>query len=381
MPFIDLTLGTPLPRFFPSDQIAGAVKSLYENGSFDRILGYGAHINGDLALRERIIHLRPEYAGFGPDDILITFGSTDAIDLFFRNTLESGDVVVVENPTYKWAIKDILRCGASVVTVPVDADGMQVELFESMLRRDVFLAAKIKSVYTIPNFHNPTGACMSDDRRQLLVDLSKRYGFLILEDDPYYEFAYENGALRSLLDVDPDKQVVQICTFSKLMAPGIRLGWMATKNPLLPDICSRKHNASNPFLSSVVGKLLENDDYWSHLNRSMQYYRESLNIFTELVENRAGGFEYFAPNGGFYVLLNLPGGVKESDFIEQCALSGVKVMAGGGFFYDKTDTATIRLSFASVSHDDLSTACGVLNSVLKKISGVQNRGSNSYKPH
>ena len=365
MQLIDLTIGMPFPEFFPSKYIASVTESLHRNNHYTDSLKYGSYIKGDPYLRGQISRLRCEYSDLSLDNIFITFGSTDAIDLFFRNTLLHGDIVVTENPTYKWAIKDIAKCGAKIVSIPMDKNGMKVELLQSKLERDESLAAKLKAVYTIPTFHNPTGISMSNDRRHLLVKLSKKYDFLILEDDPYYSFSYTNEKFRSLLDLDKDRQVIQICTFSKVMAPGLRLGWMATKNRVLEDICLYKYNASNPFLSAVVAELLKNEDYRTHLERCINYYAESLNIFKKLVENQSGGFQYFVPKGGFYIFLELPAGIEEIGFVDFCISQGVKVMPGSGFFCNKPRSASVRVSFTSVSHDDLKIACKVLNRALK----------------
>ena len=232
---IDFSSGSGDSRQFPADEFRKVLQAVMRRDDI-AALDYGEG-SGYAPLREGIAHiLASQGLQADPENILITAGSQQAIFLVSQVLLKPDDFVLVENPTYSIAIELFHRLGFQVIGVPMDGQGMQVEKLENLLQQ-----YHPKLIYTIPNFHNPTGTCLSNPRRRQLIVLADRYNVPILEDDFVGDLRYEGHSQPSLKALDPGGQVIYVSTFSKMLMPGLRIGFIVANRPVYGSLLNFKH--------------------------------------------------------------------------------------------------------------------------------------------
>src|SRR5215213_2850414 len=245
-------LGTPHTSLLPLDSLVQASRELL-NTNQAACLSYG-EVQGSSALREEILALHQSYyPRCSTDQLLLTYGVTEAITLAARALLKPGDVVMVEAPTYHWALPEFTSLGAKVLQIPMDDDGMNVDLLESELERVQRAGLRTRLIYCMPTFHNPTGATLSLTRRLQMLDVAERFEAVILEDDPYFQLRHRGSELPSTIALDETGVVIHAGTFSKVVAPGVRLGWALTRSrELMQSLLYLKPNGTNPFVAATL---------------------------------------------------------------------------------------------------------------------------------
>jgi 2-aminoadipate transaminase len=283
---------------------------------------------------------------------MVTSGGIDAITLIAKSMLDSGDSVVVEEPSYVGAVTGFTSFDGTVLGVPIDAEGLDVAAFARLL----YGGARPKLVYVIPEHQNPTGWTLSTDRRLALVELCRRYGVLIVEDVAYRELGFTGDVAPSLWSLAPDV-VVQIGTFSKTFFPGVRLGWAAGPGEIIAQLVFAKQN-SDQCAGALGQRLLEEfvraGYYDEHLARARTLYRRR----AAAMEAALG--EHFAatpatwshPDGGFFCWLRLPG-VDTTALAARARDADVAFVPGAGFFAGCADSEHLRLSYSRVSEPDI----------------------------
>jgi len=312
---ISLAGGLPAPELFPVDEYRRAFEYVLETDG-PLALQYGPS-EGYRPLRAFIAQ---RLAGAGiscsVDDILITNGSQQALDLIGKILLNPGDQVMVENPTYLGALQAFNQYQASYTVVPMDEDGMIVDDVERQLaaQRSSPGARPIKFIYAVPNFQNPTGRSLSGPRRRQLVQIASHYGVPIIEDDPYGELRYEGEPLPSLKSLDTDGTVIYLGTFSKILAPGFRLGWIVATEQAFESLLHGKQPAdlhTGMAQQMATYQVVQSGFLEPHVLKIRDFYRERRDVML-----RALG-EYFPPQahfthpaGGLFVWAELPRGRK-----------------------------------------------------------------------
>ena len=281
------------------------------------------------------------------DELLITSGAIEALELVGKSFLDRGDVVVVEGPTYVGAIMAFRSFEAEVVAVPMDEHGLQVDELERLLAQGL----RPKLVYTIPDHQNPAGVSLSSERRALLVELARRHGFLIVEDVAYRELGFEDDAPPSLWSLAPDA-VVQTGTTSKTFFPGVRLGWAVGPAEVAAQLVAAKQNTDQ--CAGALGQRLF-EEYvrrgWidDQLARSRTLYqRKCERMLAALERSMPSDARWTHARGGFFSWLTLPEGVDAADLAKQAAERGVGVVPGSLFFPDGRGGNNVRLSFSMV---------------------------------
>src|SRR6266702_2661882 len=236
---ISLAGGLPAPELFPVDEYRRAFEWVLESDGA-QALQYGPS-EGYRPLRTLVAE---RLSGFGIscefDDILITNGSQQALDLMGKILLDPGDAVLVEKPTYLGALQAFNQYQASYAVVPMDEDGMRVDEVERVLSQGASSGQRVKLIYALPNFQNPTGRSLSLERRRRLVELADHFGVPIVEDDPYGELRYEGDPLPTLKSLDTHASVIYLGTFSKILAPGFRLGWIVASPEVMETLLHGK---------------------------------------------------------------------------------------------------------------------------------------------
>ncbi len=338
------------PRLFPVDSFR---KSMQETLKDDGIsaLQYGAP-GGYFPLRNAIAHvLASQGIQTQAENILITSGSQQAMSLVLQLLMQPGDVVLVESPTYAVAL-DLFRAhGLRIVAIPVDEEGMVVDELEAVLQR-----YHPKLIYTIPNFHNPTGTCMNGRRRRMLVALADRYNIPILEDDFVGDLRYEGAAQPALKALDPGGRVIYISTFSKMLMPGLRVGFMIAEGPIFETLISRKHVhdlATSNLIQHALNSYVTVGRYQSHLRRSVRLYRKRRDTMVDAIRRYLPTAEFHTPYGGLFVWLKLPD-VSAEELLKRSVKQGIAFAPGHRYYADRTTGAHyLRLNFAMLQPNEI----------------------------
>jgi 2-aminoadipate transaminase len=340
--------GFPDPETFPAERAAAIMQELASAG--DTTAFQYAPTRGLAGTRDAMASRIEALQGTRPadDELLVTSGGIEALELVSKSFLDRGDVVVVEGPTYLGAIMAFRGFEAQVEAVPLDDDGLDVGELASRLAGGL----RLKLLYTIPDHQNPAGVTLSAERRTGLVDLARRYGFLIVEDVAYRELGFDGSALASLWSLGPDV-VVQAGTTSKTFFPGVRLGWAAGPAEIVAQLVSAKQNTDQ--CSSALGQRLF-EEYarrgWidEQLVRSRALYaRRCGRLLAALERSMPAGVDWTHPRGGFFSWLTLP--VDAADLARRAVEQGVAIVPGAPFFPDGRGTMNMRLSFSNVGDE------------------------------
>jgi 2-aminoadipate transaminase len=336
--------GAPAEDLLPVDRLREATAAAWGDGA--AALSYG-ETEGYRPLRELIVaRMAALGAPATADEILLVNGSQEGMDVVGRALLEPGDMVLVEAPTFPDAIRLFESYEAEVVGVPMDGEGIVVDELAALLDR---LPHPPKFLYTIPTFQNPTGITMSLPRRQALATLARERGLLLVEDDPYSAFRYDGEPLPPLRAFDPGS--VYLGTFSKTIAPGIRVGWISAPQPLYDTLFRVKEvmSISNDRIMPRVVFHAAQGFLDEHVDRARLVYKERrdtlLRAMDEYLPPQAA---WTVPEGGFFVWIDLPAGTDTDALLEAAAESGVIFLPGSWFYPARATTNGLRLSFSAL---------------------------------
>jgi GntR family transcriptional regulator / MocR family aminotransferase len=331
-------------------------------------LEYGED-NGYAPLRATVAKvLSSQGLQIDPENILITAGSQQSLALVTQLLLKPGDAVLVENPTYSGALNLFKALNLKVVGIPVDEKGLQVDRLEKLLQQ-----IHPRLLYTIPNFQNPTGTCMSSPRRLQLISLADRYNLPILEDDYVGDLRYEGRALPSLKSLDPGGRVIYVSTFSKMLMPGLRVGFLAAEGPVYDRLVAHKR-VNDLTTSNLIQRALEAyvtvGRYQVHLQRSCQVYRKRRDAMLEAVERwLPEGVQVSKPQGGLFLWLRLPEGISSEALLPFAFQEGVAFAPGENFFLEKkAGSGFIRVNFAAHEPETIHIGMKRLRKAMKRIS-------------
>jgi 2-aminoadipate transaminase len=339
--------GFPDPRTFPRERAAALLAEFAEAGEssafqYAPTRGLAGPLDAIAGRIEALQGRRP-----ADDELLITSGAIEALELVGKAFLDRGDLVVVEGPTYLGALMAFRGFGADITVVPIDDDGLQVDELERRLADGV----RPKLVYSIPDHQNPAGVSMAAERREALVELARRHGFLVFEDVAYRELRFGDDDLPSLWSLGPDV-VVQAGTTSKTFFPGVRLGWAAAPAPISAQLVSAKQNTDQ--CAGALGQRLFEEyarrgwiDEQLAASRAL-YRRKSELMLAALGRTMPEGVRWTTPNGGFFSWLTLPEGGDAALLARRAVEEGVGIVPGSLFFPDGRGGDNVRLSFSLV---------------------------------
>ncbi len=301
-----------------------------------------------------------------PDEVMMLAGSQQGIDLTARVFLDPGDIVVLEEPTYFPAIQVMKRAGARIMTVPVDDQGMRVDVLEQLLER-----YRPKLIYTIPTYQNPTGAEMPLARRKRLVDLACRYNVMVLEDDAYGDLCYEDSQPPLLKALDGTGHVIYLSTFSKNVYSGLRLGWIVADSKVVRQFSSAKQLMdlhSSSLSQWMIERFVVCGGMEAHLRRICAAYHERRDIMLAALERYApDGMTWNIPKGGYYVWCRLPEGVTANALVPKSAEQGVAFIPGAPFFASGAGDDFIRLNFTFAPKDKINEGVRRLSLAMQSI--------------
>jgi GntR family transcriptional regulator/MocR family aminotransferase len=305
---------------------------------------------------------------------LITAGSQQAISLVSQLLLKPGDTILVESPTYSGALELFRALDFDVVGIPVDKQGMQVETLERLLQQH-----HPKLIYTIPNFHNPTGTCLSNARRRELIVLADRYNIPILEDDFVGDLRYDGRTQPSLKALDPGGRVIYASTFSKMLMPGLRVGFLLIEGPVYESLVNFKR-VNDLATSTLIQRALEAyvtvGRYQAHLRRSCQMFRKRRDAMVAAIRRYLpAGVQFDTPQGGLFLWVRLPDKISSVDLLPLACKEGVDFVPGNRFFPDGIQGRdSMRLNFAVQTPDEIEEGVKRLGRAVKKLNDSKQTG-------
>ncbi len=342
--------GFPDPEFLPREDLAGIAARLIA-GDPGVALQYSA-TEGLAGTREYLSGRLAQTQGLAPApaELLITSGGIDCLELLAKSHIDPGDAVIVEAPTYLGAISAFAGYEAELHGVPVDADGMRVDELAAELSRGL----RPKLLYTIPDYQNPTGYSLSLARRHELIELARRYGFLIVEDVAYRDLNFGELPPPTLWSLAPDV-VLQAGTFSKVFTPGFRLGWAVGPASVIRWLTVAKQNSDQ--CSGALGqRMLEEYGRSGQLDRCItavrpRYARRAALVAEALARHMPDGSTWTTPNGGFYIWLTVPGGIDTAALAASARAKQVAYVPGRPFYLGDQGQSQIRLAYSRVADD------------------------------
>lgn len=353
-------------HLFPAEDFRKVLQTVMRRDGI-AALDYGEP-NGHAALRETITYiLASQGLQTQAENVLITAGSQQALSLVSQLLLKPKDVILVESPTYSGALELFRALDFEVVGVPVDGQGMQVEVLEKLLQQH-----HPKLIYTIPTFHNPTGTCLSVARRRQLIILADRYNIPILEDDFVGDLRYEGRAQPALKALDPGGRVIYVSTFSKILMPGLRVGFLVAEGPVYNALVDFKR-VNDLATSTLVQRALEAyvtvGRYQSHLRRSSQIFRRRRDVMLLAIRRYLPAEVHLdPPQGGLFIWLQLPENMSSEKLLPLAWEEGVTFAIGNGFFPDEQDGQSwLRLNFVAQAPDRIEEGIRRLGRAVERL--------------
>jgi 2-aminoadipate transaminase len=351
--------GMPAPELFPLKEIEQAcVKVLRKHGS--NALQYSLS-EGYVPLREFIVQKMARYGIMASvDNVLITTGSQQGLDLVARVLMDPGDVIIVEAPTFVGAIQAFTAYQASYASVPLDDEGMMVDVLQQKI-----VETHPKFMYVLPNFQNPAGVTLSRDRRERLVTLAQQYGVPILEDDPYGELRFEGEHVEPLVVLSArqngqqsgyfEGDVIYMSTFSKTLAPGLRLGWVVAPVEVITKLVQAKQGAdlhTSTFDQMIAYEVVSDgflDEHVKEIRETYQQRRDAM--LTAMDHCLPDGTTWTRPQGGLFLWVRLPEGVDCEELLKEAIEQKVAFVPGTAFYADGRGHDSLRLTFATCPSD------------------------------
>jgi 2-aminoadipate transaminase len=364
---VSLAGGSPYVTALPLDVVGDMIGHLVADcGSV--ALQY-CTAQGDAGLREKICEVMSlEGVRAHPDDVVVTVGSQQALDLITRIFVDPGDVVLAEAPSYVGALGSFAAYQADVVHVAMDDDGLIPEALEEAIRRLTEAGRKIKFLYTVPNFQNPAGVTLAPGRRHRILEICQATGLLVIEDNPYGLLGFGGEPLRALRADDPEG-VVYLGTFSKTFAPGVRVGWAAAPPAIRDKLVLAAESAvlcHSSFSQLAVREYLATQPWREQVKDFRELYRQRRDAMLDtLSAQMPDGCRWTTPAGGFYVWLRLPEGIDSKAMLPRAVSSRVAYVPGTGFYADGSGTDHIRLSYCFPEPDRIREGVRRLASVIE----------------
>lgn len=343
--------GLPAPELFPLKEVRDAFCHVLESGD-PCVLQYST-TEGFLPLREYIAgKMQEKNVDAGPDNVLITNGSQQALDLLAKLFINPGDVVLVEKPSYLGALQTFRSYQACFVAVPADEEGIDVEELELAIKN-----SRPKLIYLTPTFKNPTGVTMSLARRHAVIGVLERYGVPLIEDDPYGELRYAGEPLPPLKSFDRSGRVIYLSTFSKTIAPGLRLGWIVADQVLIRKLVLAKQGTdlhTGTLVQRAVQRYLENSDVSGHIRAIRAEYGRRRNVMLEEMEkNFPDVVTWTRPEGGMFLWVILPERFDTVQLLNRAVEENVAYVPGAPFYPGGTGLNTMRLNYSNSTPEQI----------------------------
>lgn len=356
--------GLPAPELFPVKEMKAAVDKVFEEHG-QEAMQYGA-AKGVTALREVIQqHVKKkENVDSELDNVLVTTGSEQALDLVGKAFVDPGDTVLVEQPTYLCALDVFRSYGANFASVEMDEDGMKMDTLEEALKAN----PNTKLIYTVPNFQNPTGRTMTEERRKQLAELAEKYDVYVLEDNPYGEIRFAGQHVPAVKSFDKSGHVLYMSTFSKTLAPGFRLGWLVADKNVVNKLTVLKQSAdlhTDNLAQFAVAQFFADNDVDAHVKEISALYGKRKDLMLEGIKKYfPEGVKYTDPEGGMFLWVEVPGVDDTVELFKECLEHDVAFVPGDPFFADGVQPGAFRLNYSNMKEDQIEVGLKRLGAAL-----------------
>ena len=365
---VSLSAGNPAPDAFPAEAVAEISANLLKENPV-LALQYGL-TEGYVPLRDTLKKYMVEKYGVNMEgnDLIITSGAQQVMDLVTKSLVNEGDVVITEAPSFIGSLNTFRSYNARLVGVPMDDDGMNMEALESALKEN----ENIRFIYTIPNFQNPSGITMSLEKRKKMYELAKEYNVLILEDNPYGELRYKGKDLPNIKSFDTDGLVIYAGSFSKVISPGMRVGWCMAPAEIIQKmvVCKQGEDVHSNMWSQVIcNEFMTKYDFEGHLEMLRNLYSKKLEYTMNLLkENLSDKITYGDVEGGLFIWCTLPEDVDMNKFCLELVQNKVCVVPGNAFLTDEKEIShNFRINFSTPSNEQLKKGIEILGRVSKTL--------------
>ena len=365
--------GLPDPVTFPIDELVRLTERVLREDA-EEALQYGGGRRGSIVygyegLRELLVERTARVDGRELDlrHIMLTSGGVQGITAACHALVDPGDVVAVEAPTWGAAITAARLAGGEPVPIPMDGDGMQIDALEREIERIAAEGKRLKLVYTIATFHTPTGTCLSLERRRRLLELARRHQFMILEDNCYGELRYSGEPLPSLFSLDEDGLVLKVDTFSKLLAPAFRVGWVSGHEDVIAALSAVRGDLGvSQWLARVLAGFMEEGRLEPHIEYVNGVYRAKLDTAVRALQEHCAPYATWTrPDGGFFVWIELKDSVDPKSVMKKAIADGVVCRPGERFFGRQEDGRNfLRMAFVTVPEEELERGIAALGKAM-----------------
>jgi 2-aminoadipate transaminase len=364
--------GLPDPATYPVDDLVRITEEVMRKEP--DALGYGSAADagiqaGYVGLRDQLAARGNAVDGRGIDrhHVMLTSGAAQALMLLFEAFVDPGDVVVVEAPTWNAVLAALARRGADTRAVPLDDDGLDVDALEQVLAQLDAEGRRLKVVYTIATFNTPTGVCLSTERRRRVLELARRWGFLVVEDNVYADLRYDGEPLPTMFSMDDADVVVKVDSFSKVVAPGLRAGWLTAPRDVIATLAGLRGDLGVSQLTSrVLATYLAEGLHDPHIAEVVALYRAKRDEAEAALRRHCGDrVRWRTPEGGFFLWVELDGDVDPARVMQRCLEQGLSCRAGERFFGDGDRGRNFfRLAFPSVPLADIDPGIAVVGRAI-----------------
>lgn len=352
---LNLAQGVPFQASYPKEKIAGIIGSLVMSKP-EAIFPYGPH-QGTISCREAVVYRMEQRGvhGINPDNIVMTSGSTAAMDMVTRMLINPGDTMIIEAPTFMGCLDSIKNWGINLVEVPIDSEGIRIDILRDTLARLNKNGIHPKMIYLMSNYHNPAGIMLSQQRRKELPAIAEEYDCFIAEDDAYSELLYDDKDQTPVKAYDTTGCVIYQGSFSKLVAPGLRVGWAIVPDELVAtwNICRPMMDVGSPAINQEIMAELHRDNWLDgHIKILIEEYRRRRDaMIGALEEYMPSGCTWTPAHGGFYVWVTTPEGIDNDKLLETAIKNGIIYFTGKFFYLDHMNHGHFRLCFSRLDVD------------------------------
>ena len=375
---ISLAGGLPDPKLFPCDFVKEVVgKIMDEKGPM--ALQYGA-TEGVTELKEEFLKFLKKHEGIDakPENLLITTASQQALDLVGRLFIDAGDPIIVEMPSYMGGLQVFKSCGADFVGIKIDDDGIRIEDLEERLdwlkRQD----EHYKFLYLVPDFQNPSGVTLSEEKRMKIVELSQKYDVAIIEDSPYRQIRFEGAAPRMIYKIDSDtlktRNIISLFTFSKTFAPGLRLGVVLADEAIINRMVTLKQSldlCTSSLNQLIASEFLKTGYFEKHIETVKKVYKSKKDVMiTALEKHMPEGVTWTKPEGGLFLWVRLPEKMDADKMFYDAVKENVAYVIGSAFHADGSGKNTMRLNFSYPTEEQIEEGIKRLANTVKKTMGL-----------
>lgn len=364
---ISLSAGNPAPEAFPVQEIAEISAEILHDRPIDA-LQYSV-TEGYAPLRKHLTeYFREEHGiGRGFDDLIITSGAQQVMDLLAKSLLNEGDTVLCEAPSFIGSLNTFRSYRARLRGIPMQSDGMDMDALEQALKEE----KNVRFIYTIPNFQNPTGITMSAEKRRRMYELAKQYGVLILEDNPYGDIRFAGKHIEAIKSLDEDGIVLYAGTFSKVISPGMRVGCCVAPKEIIQKmvVCKQGEDVhTNIWSQMVCYEFMTRFDFAAHLEHLRAVYRKKAKVATDALDRcLAPKITYLPIEGGLFFWCTLPEGADMVAFCKQAVLRKVCVVPGNAFLTDETQPcSSFRINYTTPTNENLVRGIEILGQLARE---------------